>query len=347
MNHNKYTRRQLIKLSVLGLFGLGFSAPRSMSREIPFAVGRVATPLIYLYGQPNFRSERAGQRKRDSLINLLEEIESPHGPKYNPRWYRIDGGYIHSGHVQRIAFRPPNEPLVAIPPGGIFGEVTVPFTRTFYQPRGDSWQPLYRVYYESVHWIHDVCEQSEGTVWYKIFDPKNGASYFIPASDVRPIPALEYRPIAIDVPAKDKKIVISIEAQTLTAYEADRVVLHTQIASGVQSKDPLPEGELPTDTPKGAHRITLKMPSRHMGEGKLTRHIDAYELPGVPWTMAFHKDGYAMHGSYWHDNFGHTMSHGCVNMRNADALWLFRWTEPVYDTSDWYVTGVGTLIQVI
>jgi lipoprotein-anchoring transpeptidase ErfK/SrfK len=341
------SRRELLKICALSLVSMGFSLPTPRRGSIPFALGRVATPLIYIYEQPSFRSERVGQRPRDTLINLLEEIEAVTGPKYNPRWYRIDDGYIHSGHVQRIAFRPPNEPLAVIPEGGLYGEVTVPFTRAFYQARGSAWQPLYRMYYESVHWIHAVCQQADGTVWYRIHDPKNGASYYVPAADIRPIVPAEYSPIARDVPSSDKKIIINVEEQTLTAYEGSRAVLQTKIASGVEGKDPPPEGELPTDTPKGAHRITLKMPSRHMGDGKLTSQIDAYELPGVPWTMAFHKDGYALHGSYWHDNFGRTMSHGCVNMRNVDALWLFRWSDPVYDTKDWYAAGVGTLINIV
>ena len=63
--------------------------------------------------------------------------------------------------------------------------------------------------------------------------------------------------------------------------------------------------------------------------------------------MAFHKTGASLHGSYWHNNFGHKMSHGCINMRNAEALWLFRWTDPVFDPSNWYVNGLGTLVQIL
>jgi hypothetical protein len=84
-----------------------------------------------------------------------------------------------------------------------------------------------------------------------------------------------------------------------------------------------------------------------MGDGQLTSDVNAYELPGVPWTMVFHKTGVALHGTYWHDNFGARMSHGCVNLRSVDAKWLFRWTEPVYDPSDWYKIGYGTLVQII
>jgi hypothetical protein len=76
--------------------------------------------------------------------------------------------------------------------------------------------------------------------------------------------------------------------------------------------------------------LATKFPSKHMGNGGLTSDPRAYELIGVPWTTFFHDAGIAFHGTFWHDNFGTPMSHGCVNLPNADALWLFRWTSPPY-----------------
>ena len=79
---------------------------------------------------------------------------------------------------------------------------------------------------------------------------------------------------------------------------------------------------------------------------------DSFSLPGVPWTCFFASPGgYAFHGTYWHNNFGLQMSHGCVNMRNEDAKWLFRWTTPVFDPvieseSDWERTGRGTRVEI-
>ena len=61
----------------------------------------------------------------------------------------------------------------------------------------------------------------------------------------------------------------------------------------------------------------------------------------------FHSYGIGCHGTYWHDNFGSWMSHGCVNMRNQDALWVYRWTTPVVKHSEWYKMGRGTPVQVI
>jgi lipoprotein-anchoring transpeptidase ErfK/SrfK len=51
-----------------------------------------------------------------------------------------------------------------------------------------------------------------------------------------------------------------------------------------------------------------------------------YDLHDVPSTMYFF-EGYSFHGTYWHDNFGHPMSHGCINMSKPDAKWLFDWTD--------------------
>ena len=79
-------------------------------------------------------------------------------------------------------------------------------------------------------------------------------------------------------------------------------------------------------TVTGQFRIYVKLRSTAMaGPG--------YYLPDVPFTMYFYK-GYALHGTYWHSNFGMPMSHGCVNLRTSDAEWLFNWAS------------VGTLVNV-
>lgn len=346
MASHSCSRRDFLKLGSIALSAAVLPVPRLSSPNRPFAIGRVTASLIYLYKQPSLTSERLEKRFRDQLLDLLEEVHSTSGSSGNPRWYRVEGGFVHCTYIQRVDFRPINDPLPSIPTQGIWGEVTVPYTRTFYKGKSTAWQPLYRLYYESIHWIKAVCEGPDGMVWYRLYDPKNDAQYYVPAADLRPIDPAEFSPIARDVPAEDKHIIVSIAEQTLTAYEGKKIVLQTQISSGMPSPD-LEENEIPTDTPVGYWRITQKMPSRHMGNGRLTSQVDAYELPGVPWTMGFHKTGASLHGSFWHDNFGHRMSHGCVNMRNSEALWLFRWTDPICDPSNWYTNGLGTLIQVV
>ena len=83
-----------------------------------------------------------------------------------------------------------------------------------------------------------------------------------------------------------------------------------------------------------------------MGDGAVTDDVEAYELPGVPWVCFFHKDGIALHGTYWHNNFGRRMSHGCVNLRMQDALWIYRWTTPLIAPGEWYTRDYGTRLSI-
>jgi len=79
-------------------------------------------------------------------------------------------------------------------------------------------------------------------------------------------------------------------------------------------------------TPRGRFRIYVKYRS-------VTMSGPGYHLRGVPHTMYYYR-GYALHGTYWHSNFGRPMSHGCVNLTRPDASWLYWWAP------------VGTLVLV-
>lgn len=109
---------------------------------------------------------------------------------------------------------------------------------------------------------------------------------------------------------------VDLGNQTVTAYEGATPVRSFIVSTGTASH--------PTVT--GQYRVYIRLTSTPMaGPG--------YYLPGVPYTMYFFK-GYALHGTYWHSNFGVPMSHGCVNLRTPDAEWLFYWAS------------VGTLVNV-
>ena len=77
-------------------------------------------------------------------------------------------------------------------------------------------------------------------------------------------------------------------------------------------------------TVQGAFRIYEKHTTVTM-DGHET--ADSYDLRDVPFVQYFN-EGYALHAAYWHDDFGHLHSHGCVNLAPRDAAWLFRWTDP-------------------
>jgi lipoprotein-anchoring transpeptidase ErfK/SrfK len=147
------------------------------------------------------------------------------------------------------------------------------------------------------------------------------------------------------VPPEKKRIEVSLATQELFCYEFDELVLRTVISSGIPTRHPSTNG-IPTVTPEGRFFVEVKMPSRHMGDGELTSDIFAYELPGVPWVSFFTSTGVALHGVYWHNDFGRRKSHGCVNMRADEAKWLYRWTLPVIKPHESQRIARGTPVLV-
>jgi len=325
---NPISRRDFLKLSALAMGSLAFTPflPEITDFEDADLV-RVTIPSVSVYSQPSDESRIVAQWFRDEIVNVYEEVIS-NTPGYNPVWYRVWSGYMHRARLQKVKILY-NQPLSVIPePGQMLAEVTVPYTQALRYTTIYGWQPLYRLYYETVHWVVGIDEGPDKQPWYRVLDELlDNINYHVPAIHLRPIPPEELIPLSPDVPFEKKRIEVSLERQTLTAYEYDAPVLEAKISSGLAGLS-LPDRE-PTITPVGRFNIMVKMPSKHMGDGNLAADIEAYELPGVPWNCFFTEKGHAFHGAYWHDNFGVPMSHGCVNMRMADAKWLFRWTLPV------------------
>ncbi|MFP3854181.1 MAG: L,D-transpeptidase [Anaerolineales bacterium] len=171
-------------------------------------------------------------------------------------------------------------------------------------------------------------------------------SYYARAEHFRYVSADEISPISPEVPLAEKWIEVSLAHQELMAYERDNLVMRTRISSGIPDKRPRQNG-IPTITPTGRFYVDKKMPLRHMGDGRITGSLEAYELPGVPWVSYFHETGVAFHGTYWHRNFGTPTSHGCINMQIDEAKWLFRWTLPVVEHNKILRIGAGTPVSVV
>jgi hypothetical protein len=117
------------------------------------------------------------------------------------------------------------------------------------------------------------------------------------------------------VPKNARLIHVRLAEQTLVAYEGERPVYATLVSSGKEG----------FETPAGLFRIHAKHVSTTM-DG-LAGEEDEYSIEDVPWTMYF-QGSYALHAAFWHDRFGNTRSHGCVNLSPIDARWLFEWATP-------------------
>ena len=340
------SRRDFLKLGGLSLGTLAFSP--SLGSLLDFddsRLVRVATNSVSVYSKPNDKSSIVSTWFRDELLHVYGEVEADE-PLLNPIWYRVWGGYIHRARLQRVkvlynATLPSHEEgtrrLV---------EVTVPFTQPWRTSKAYGWQQLgFRLYYGSVHWMEALEPGPGGEPWYRIYDDLTGFPYHINPLHVRPIPVEELAPISPDVPVQDKRIEVNLTMQTLSAFEYDKQLLKTTISSGLPN-GPRSANGLSTKTPPGEFRILDKMPAKHMGNGNLFADADDYELPGVPWTCFFTAQGHSLHGTYWHENFGTPMSHGCVNMRTEEAKWLFRWALPPHEIGRTVNRGFGTLVRI-
>jgi lipoprotein-anchoring transpeptidase ErfK/SrfK len=148
-------------------------------------------------------------------------------------------------------------------------------------------------------------------------DTPTATATFPPPPTWTPVPYVEPE---YEAPASggngERWIDVDLTNQMVYAYEGDQIVNSFVTSTGTW--------EHPTVT--GSYYIYLRFVYDDMsGPG--------YYLPDVPYVMYFYK-GYGLHGTYWHNNFGTPMSHGCVNLRTEDAGWLFNWSS------------IGTLVYV-
>jgi lipoprotein-anchoring transpeptidase ErfK/SrfK len=104
-------------------------------------------------------------------------------------------------------------------------------------------------------------------------------------------------------------IEVNLSEQRVYAWEGDVLMNSFLVSTGTWA----------TPTVTGTFSIWHKTPLQAMsGPG--------YYLPNVPFVMYFYKD-YGFHGTYWHNNFGTPMSHGCVNLTIPDSEWLYNWAS--------------------
>jgi LysM repeat protein len=136
----------------------------------------------------------------------------------------------------------------------------------------------------------------------------------------------------------DKWIDVDLSEQRVVAYEGVRPVRSFVVSTGKSA----------TPTVTGIFRMWAKIPKQTMAGGSRAAG-DYYLLPNVEWVQYFYRD-YAFHGAYWHTDFGTPVSHGCVNLTNDDARWLYEWAKPDHGNTGWLFTKdqeqQGTLVVV-
>ena len=153
------------------------------------------------------------------------------------------------------------------------------------------------------------------------FDQAGRQAYFIDHEITPPLtqlPVIDQSLVLGEASADSKWIEIDLSEQKLTAWESGSKFLETLVSAGKWGR-----------TPTGEFNIWSKFKYTKMSGGNKALHT-YYYLPNVPYTMYFYKD-FGLHGTYWHNNFGTPMSHGCVNLPTVMAEKLFYWSTPALE----------------
>lgn len=139
-----------------------------------------------------------------------------------------------------------------------------------------------------------------------------GTELLIPGANA--LPGVEYSFVTAPAapPARlatGREIIVDLSEQRIYAYEDGALVRSVIVSTGLPA----------TPTVQGTFTAQRKYVAQTMtGPG--------YYLPDVPWVVYFYA-GYALHGTYWHSNFGQPMSHGCVNLPTAEAEWFYHFSD--------------------
>jgi hypothetical protein len=148
--------------------------------------------------------------------------------------------------------------------------------------------------------------------WKLNHDPVTGLSEL----DGKPLPVNQPRLFdgtlimpaqGVPVQIGKKRVLVDLSRQEISAWQGQRLVMHTKISSGRNLKD----------TPPGTYRTGLKE----------TMHISSIYGSKMPFSVHL-RGNYFIHGS--EQTQTGPGSHGCVRLPlyNNAAQWFFSWVEP-------------------
>lgn len=338
-NRNLLSRRGFLKVSALGVGAVSLAPWKTrLIEDFPDAErlarvtgGTFNEVTINVRSKPDYDSPATGQVSADVVLPWLREVVGYRPGRKNQRYVETPQGYIWAPYLQPVGYHP-NQPVEEIPSvgdrKGMWVEVTVPWVDAVLAnpPAYHQWlkarikynRPV-RFYYTQTFWVDDKKTDEEGNVYYRVNEEEFGGydKFWVRAEAFRPIQAEEVSPIRPET--EDKKIVVDVRynKQYLSCFEGNTEVYFCQISSGKK------DGSTPVSA--YGYPIWRKLISLHM-EGGTVR--DGWDLPGIGWTSLFVGNGVAIHSTFWHNNFGEPMSHGCVNARPEDAKWILRWSHP-------------------
>ncbi|MDO9018608.1 MAG: L,D-transpeptidase [Deltaproteobacteria bacterium] len=289
-----------------------FEAGRLNAPAAPTAAPAGSPPRLEdLLGAPGSALQR--RLLPGMYVSLHRESRADDGASY---WHTQTGGYVRASSLS------PLRPAAQFEGVALDGERHLPLafvagaSATTYRASGRTMTPAGRVWHHAiVQLVDEPAVTLAGEAYHRTAD-----GTFVRARQVRVVARRE--PPA-DLGADDEKwIDVNLDRQSVVAYEGARPVYASVVSTGRRDRaNPAQNYE----TIQGGFRILSKHVATTM-DGN-SANDGPYSIDDVPWVMYF--DGsFALHGAFWHNGFGATHSHGCVNMSPPDARWFYHWTEP-------------------
>lgn len=360
----KINRRDFLKIGLVGLGTLAFVPGNYglVKRSLPDFKTGVRLGRVFhtadVKSKPSPDSSTVKTFYKDDIVEWQRDLlgDAPSLYSTNRKWVETPDGYIAAIDLQPVLANM-NTPVTDLPQQasdkGMWVEVTVPYV-DLNLANAPAKSPLliedptaYRFYYSQVFWVSDVMVDGDGNTLYRVLEKHGsyGDEFWADARAFKQITPEDLSPISPDV--QDKSIVVDVTHQTLSCFEGKREVLWSRVSTGAKfNSDGVAVDAW--STPVGDyHVVNRKFISIHMGGGSAA---SGYELFGVSWTCIFATGGVALHSTFWHNNYGEPMSHGCVNLNPEDAKFIYRWTMPQapYDSGRIEQTGyAGTSVKVI
>lgn len=343
-----FSRREFLRMSCLGGASFFFGFPFDKSFNLPnpgsvyssYPLGRILYEGVQSFQEPHEKTQPVNTYTVNDVVDILDPIVIRSDRLQDETWHPLqDGSFIKASSFQPVRDIV-NEVREDVPKSGLLAEITVPFTTAWHDNKNIR-KPNETFYYGSTHWVYGLGKGPDEKIYYLVREDRWGDGYYVQAAHMHIINEEELAPISADVKLPEKRIQISLNDQIVIAYEKDQPVFMSAMASGLITN------EKDLSTPPGRYTITYKRPSRHMVHSDLIGSTSS-ALFGVPWVSYFTSRGIAFHGTFWHNEFNHPRSHGCVNLPIPAARWLYLWALPVVPPKEkTYVSNYGTPVEVI
>jgi hypothetical protein len=292
-----------------------YSPDRSLS-DLPYQYFKVTSQGASLYSSPDAIAAHQPSKNLDPSNHLYVSYKGNSILVGKDYYYFLRSGYYVFAEGGRLGkYDPPFQGLVfSSTPQQAFGWI-LGETQSHPSPGLDSPESGISYYRFKVVKIFGT-QEVDNLTWDLI-----GPGEWIDARQIARVDPVTAPPAGV---TGNRWISVNLFEQTASVYDNNHLVFATMVSTGVDRFWTRP----------GLFHIQKKLETETMSNSVKG---DFYYLEDVPWTMYF-DEARALHGAYWHNNFGQQQSHGCVNLSVGDARWLYDWAAVgdfvyVYDPS--------------